>query len=113
MKKIPKPVSEVAGHFAELPLITHMCEQVCVQPILYPIHVGHSPCRHLAQIRHSKIFVRSPCIPCFQILPQAVPSLPEKPAPTSPAPLPVYRCYSLTSEFNSDFTPFPDSAILN
>lgn len=71
--------------FAELLPTANVCIQLCVQPILYPIHVSHSLWRHLAQIRHSK-FLRSPYIPCFQILPQVVPSLPERLSPTSPMP---------------------------
>lgn len=39
-------------------LLLHTRTQVCVQPILHPIHMGLAPCRHLAQTTHSKIFVK-------------------------------------------------------
>ena len=42
----------------QLPPTTHTCTQVCVQPILHPIHMGLAPCRHLAQTPHSKIFAK-------------------------------------------------------
>lgn len=58
-------------------MYTNMCATHCPTPRMWVTHQEDT------QLGLDTQLVRLPCIPCSQILPQAVPSLPERLTPTS------------------------------
>lgn len=84
VKKTLKLVSEGTCHLVELPPTTHVCTQVCVQSICYPMHVGQSSRRCLTLIRHSNLMLGHPVSPASRSCLKLFPLCQKASPPTSP-----------------------------